>query len=546
MKTQSCSVAEAIIQQLTQLGVDTIFGVCGDAILGLLEALSKQDQIQFIGTRHESAAGFMASAYAKLTGKIGVCISTSGPGIANLINGIGDAYGDHVPVLAITGQVPTNKIGTHSKQYIDQQRLMGSLTAYSALVASPGAVIPLLHRAVTTAIQFQTVTHLSIPKDLFTQLQFDTIPSSSTTYYEYPSDFSQIKKAAEFIKQCKKPMILIGRGAKSAGTEIARLAEKLGAGIICSLGGKGVISEQMDFMIGGIGEGGSEEAPLLLKECDGLLIIGAMWYPKDFLSPSIPIIQIEKESLHIQQDKNLHTALIGDSRTLVHALLVELTDYSANPMWLQQWQQSRKKWLKRKEDEGNNATSPIVPSTVMKELGNQIDPQAIISLDTGDHTVWFNRSFPSQGQEVIFSGTWRTLGFALPAANAAQLLYPHRQVIAIAGDGGFTMSMAELSTTIHYQLPIKIILFNNSCFGMEKNKMKYMGYQPFGTELTNPIFYKLAESFGMESWRVEHPNQLKNALSKLMLCKGPALLEIISSTDSTPLSQAKATSSVGS
>ncbi len=545
MTIKSCSVAEAILQQLNQFGVNTIFGVPGDAILGLLDALSQQDQIRFIGTRHESAAGFMASTYAKLTGKIGVCISTSGPGMANLLNGLGDAYGDHVPVLAITGQVPTDKIGTQSKQYIDQQRLMEPLAAYSALVASPQSIIPLLERAVSTAIKYQAVTHLSIPKDIFTQIQFaEILSSSSNIYYEYPSDFSQVTKAAEFMKNCRKPMILAGKGAKSAENEITLLAEKLGAGIICSLGAKGVISEHMKLMMGGIGEGGSEEAERLMKECDGLLIIGAMWYPKDFLSPSIPIVQIERESNHIQQDKNLHTALIGDSTIILRSLLEQLSSHSSlNPIWLQRLQEGRRKWLERMEQEGKNSSLPIAPSVVMKELGNTIDPKAIISLDTGDHTVWFNRSFPSKEQEVVFSGTWRTLGFALPAANAAQLLYPNRQVVAIAGDGGFAMSTTELSTTIHYQLPIKIIIFNNNSYGMERNKMKYMGLHPFATELTNPEFYKLAQSFGMDSWRVEHPDQLKNALIKLLQCKGPALLEIISSTDPTPLSKAKATSS---
>lgn len=537
MRTQSSTVAEAILQQLRLLGVDTIYGVCGDAILELLDALSKQDQIQFIETRHESAAGFMASAYAKLTGKIGVCVATSGPGAANLLNGIGDAYGDHVPVLAITGQVPTDKIGTHSKQYVDQQRLMEPLAAYSALVASPESVLPLLHRAVTTAIKNQTVSHLSIPKDLFTQLQSADILSSRTNlYYNYPSDFSQISTALEFILECKRPMILIGKGAKSAGTEISRLAEKLGAGVIYSLGAKGVIPEQMDLIIGGIGEGGSEEAECLMKECDGLLVIGAMWYPKDFLSPSIPILQIERKSDHIQWDKNVQTALVGDTGSIVQSLLERLGNHTSNPNWLQRLQDARANWLKRKEQEGNDHSLPIAPAAVMRQLGDAIDPRAIITLDTGDHTVWFNRSFSSKEQEVVFSGTWRTLGFALPAANAAQLLHPSRQVVAIAGDGGFAMSMAELSTTVHYQLPIKIILFNNSSFGMEKNKMEHMGYQPFATKLTNPQFYKLAQSFGMDGFRVEQPDQLKNALFNLMQCKGPALLEIISSTAATPLS----------
>ncbi len=538
------SVAQTIIDQLKNYGVEYLFGVSGDAILDLLSELSKQNQLKFIATRHESAAGFMASSYAKMTGKLGVCISTSGPGMANLLNGLGDAYSDHIPVLAITGQVPTNKIGTYSKQYVDQQRFIEPLAVYSSLVADQEAIVPLLNRAVTTAIKQKGVAHLSIPKDLFAKTQTqDLVPENPFLYRQPLTDLNNIAKSAQFLSQCTKPMIYAGKGAYGCREEIRQLADKLGAGVVCSLGAKGIIPEKFEWMVGGIGEGGSMQASHLLNDCDGLLIIGAMWYPKTFMSTNIPFVQIELEPDHIHADKNLYSALIGDAQEILGPLTKSIQK-TPNPAWTQKIQETRSEWLKELALEKEDYSVPISPARVMAALEQAADPHAIITLDTGDHTVWFNRAFATDSQDILFSGTWRTLGFGLPAANTAQLLFPDRQVIAIVGDGGFAMNLSELSTTVMNQLPVKLIILNNSSYAMEKNKMEYMGLNPYGDKLVNPQFSKIAEAFGIQATRVEHPDQLQQAIQLMLNTPGPVLLEVISSTQPSPLSKIKAMASV--
>jgi pyruvate oxidase len=533
------TVADALLSQLHEFGVDYIFGVSGDAILSLLDAMTRQEHIKFIATRHESAAGFMASAYAKLTGKLGVCIATSGPGLANLLNGLGDAYGDHVPVLAITGQVPTDKIGTDSKQYINQQQLVQPLAVYSEQITSSKTLVPLLQQAVRTAITRKAVTHLSVPKDVFTQSHLNQlIPANPFLYKQPPTELHNMRKSAVFLNQCKKPMILAGRGALGCREEIKRLASKLSSPVVCSLGAKGVIPEQFEWMVGGIGEGGSEEATKLLGECDGLLIIGARWYPKSFMSPSIPFVQIELEASHLHYDKNLYTALLGDAQEIAGVLEAEIQPLNRDE-WSQKVKMARSTWLSRLEDESRDNSVPITPPRILKALNKTAAADAIITLDTGDHTVWFNRSFETTEQEVLFSGNWRTLGYGLPAANAAQLIYPDRQVIAIVGDGGFAMTMMELSTLVRYQLPVKLILFNNQSFAMEQNKTEGMGLTSYGNDLTNPNFTDLAQAFGIHSIRVTNPDQLEGILQEALKGEGPRLIEVMSSTKPTPLSEVK-------
>ena len=539
----SRSVAQTILEQLSNFGVEFIFGVPGDATLSLMAALAKQDRIQFIATRHESAAAFMASAYAKSTGKLGVCTATSGPGLANLLNGLADAYSDYAPVLAITGQVPTHKIGTQSKQYVDQQRFVEATVSYTAMVASPKSTIQLLKRAVQTAISQRTVSHLSVPKDLWDQPFFEElIPANPYLYDQPPSSTPKLDEAVTFLKSLKKPMILIGNGAGGSQEEIKKVASKLGAGVIYSLGAKGIVDEQFELLLGGIGEGGSEQASETMQQADGLLIVGAMWYPKTFMPKDIPILQIEKEPAHLHLEKNLHSALIGDAREILESLEPKLSPL-ANDSWVLQIKEARQRWLEQLGMERNNAAVPLSPAYVYRALETVIDPEAIIAVDTGDHTVWFNRSFRMKKQDILFSGTWRTLGFAIPAANAAKLTYPNRQVVAVVGDGGFAMNMAELATIVRYKLDVKIVLFNNHSFAMEKNKMEYAGLESFGNDLTNPNFKQLAESFGLAGYRISQPDQVDSMLAEAFQQKGPVLVEIMSSSEPTPLSKIKAVAS---
>ncbi|PWK09593.1 thiamine pyrophosphate-binding protein [Tumebacillus permanentifrigoris] len=523
---QTMTVAHTIVQQLQAWGVSRIYGVVGDTFLDFLDAINGSG-LQFIAVKHESTAAFMASAEAKLTGKLGVCLATSGPGMANLLNGLGDAYQDKAPVLAITGQVPTPQIGTDTKQYLDQQVFIAPLAAYSALLTSPDATVEVFAKAIHTSLEQGAVTHVSVPKDLFTQQQSTPIRTQPHlmrgTMQVNPADIQQV---AQLLQSAQKPVVVAGVGARAAAQDVVHICEALGAGLILSLGAKGMIDESNPHLLGGIGKGGSPYASELLKQADVVLLAGDTWWPQDYVPENVRIVQVDYAATNIGTKFNVELGLVGDTKVILPALAQQLQGHQPNQQWLSQIQQARQKWYAELEQEASMEGTPIHPARLIRALERTVQPDAVLCVDTGDHTVWFNRQFRGQQQDVLFSGTWRSMGFGLPAAMAAQLSAPNRQVVALVGDGCLGMSLADLSTAARYALPITVVVVNNGHLQMETDRQKVGQHTELGSDLTNPDFVKVAEACGVAGFRVTDTVDLDSVLQQAMSLPGPALIDV--------------------
>ncbi|MFC5448610.1 thiamine pyrophosphate-binding protein [Paenibacillus aestuarii] len=519
------TVAELIVEQLRILGVKRIYGVVGDAIFGLMDAIAKQKAISFIAVRHESVAALMASAEAKFTGGLGVCISQMGPGLANLLNGLGDAYLDQAPVLAISGQAPLGKIGTPYKQFINQQAFVQAVSAYSQLLVHPDAVIPSLQLAVHTSFLQQTVSHLSIPQNLFA-LATSSQPFEPTAVSPPCPDAEQLQSIVQLLRSAKQPMMLIGGGARSARESLQRLAERWGCGIALSYGALGVIPEAHPNMVSGLGEGGNPHLASMFQQADVVLAVETSWWPAGDVPQAAHVIQIVKHQADIGVSVPVDRGIAGDPANLVPHLLKGLQEHVPNQAWLDKIRQCKQKWSVQNEMEGNQSASPLHPARVVRLIEEQIDEDAVVALDEGDVTLWFLRNFRAKQQHLLLSSKWRTMGFGLPAAMAAKLCAPGKQVLCITGDGGLGMVLADLITATKYQLPFIVVVFNNGTLQMERDKMFMQGLQPEGTELMNPNFARVAEACGWQAHRVQSAEQLNEALAGARSSAKPVLLDV--------------------
>ena len=536
MPSMPPNVASVLLSQLAMWGVKHIYGLAGDAIIPLLDAIRQQNALRYIAVRHETSAAFMASAEGKCASRLAVCIGTSGPGLANMMNGIADAAADHVPILVITGQVESDKVGTEAKQYIDQEQLISPLAVYTASLLHPDAVLAVLNKAVIEALSKRGAAHISIPKDVLAlPCPLAARPPTGLLNQTVPKNSSQLDSCVAALNSAQRPLIYIGHGARHAAGPILKLAEALSAGIIETLGAKGTVPANHHLHIGGIGEGGTKESADLLKQADCLLVVGANWYPDDFVPREIQVIKIDTAPGSIEAQQDITLGLVGDAAEVIDQLLPKLSRPDRTD-WLGAIRSTREAIALKLDLERRPSGQAITPQALMAALEKSVAPDAIIALDTGDHTIWFNRMFQAQQQTILFSGKWRTMGFGLPAAISAKLQYPDKQVTALAGDGSFLMTAMELSTLVRYQTPVKIIVANNGTLAAEKSKMTAAGLQPYGVDLTNPDFSMLAKSFGMKSLRVEAADELDNALSELYADDQPMLLEV-RITDPSPIAE---------
>ncbi|MGG1660227.1 thiamine pyrophosphate-binding protein [Brevibacillus sp. NRS-1366] len=520
-------VAQFLTDQLALWGVKRIYGVAGDAIFSWLDCMGKQGEVEYIACKHEAAAAMMASAEAKLTGRPTVCTATMGPGTVNLLNGLADAHADRVPVVAITGQVETYKLGGAYKQYIPQEDVIRPLACYTTTVAHPQAIGDVLHKAFVAAMHQKGVAHLAICKDVFERMtSAPLVPALPRVTAAVRPDRMEMDYAAEYLIRSRRPLILLGIGARISAEGCRKLAEQLGAGILLTLGAKGVLDESHPLVIGGLGEGGSESALHALAEADLLVILGATWFPRAFLPKELAIVQVDTnaESIH--------------ANPLLHSVTAELDDVL--PLWMRRlesrridhaWEEQVERWHARFWEETQKITEQnpdelVKPQTLFHTLANVVREDAIIVLDTGEHTLWFNRAFRSKQQLPLFSGKWRTMGFGLPAAIAAKLTYPKRQVVCITGDGGFQMHLAELMTAAEHQASFLLIVVNNGTLGLEEMKMKQAGYQPFGVKLHNPDFVLWAQACGVNGQVVQNVSALEMHLKQALSSEELTLLDV--------------------
>src|SRR6266403_959726 len=516
MKT---TASDILIDAIHDWGVDVVFGLPGDGINGIMEALRKRsDKIRFIQVRHEEAAAFMACAYAKYTGKLGVCLATSGPGGLHLLNGLYDAKLDGQPVLAMTGLQYHDLVHTYTQQDVELDKVFMDVAVYNTRVMGPNHVENVAHLACRSALSSRGVSHITIPVDT-QEHEIDPRKMSKRNVPHHISDVrakgvvkppdSELERAAYILNSGKRIAILVGRGALGATDELEVLAETLGAPIIKALLGKSAVPDTSPYTTGGIGLLGTKPSQEALEDCDTLLMVGTSFPYIEFLPKPGQArgVQIDLDPARIGLRYPVEVGLVGDSADTLAALLPFL-ERKEDRSFLERAQAGMKKWWSLMEEVGSRRDKPMKPQVVAWELGRRIADDAIVSCDSGTIATWFARQIPARrGQMYSLSGTLASMANGLPYAIAAQVAYPQRQCIAFVGDGGFSMLMAEFATAVKYQLPIKVIIVKNNTLGMIKwEQMVFLGNPEYGCELQPIDFAAFARACGGHGFAVDRPD----------------------------------------
>ncbi len=541
------TTGEIIIQTLINWGVDTIFGIPGDGINGLIEALRKsQDKIRFIQTRHEEAAAFAAVGYAKTTNKLGVCIATSGPGGIHLLNGLYDAKMDGQPVLAITGLQFHDLIGTHTQQDVALDKLFMDVSVYNERVMGAAAAENITELAIRTALARKGVAHITVPTDVQDQTLDKDQRSMRNKPHHVNAEFAigarrpttpELNEAAQILNSGKKIAILAGRGALGAGRQLEQAAEILGAPIIKALLGKSCVPDNSPYTTGGLGLLGTLPSQDAMEECDTLFIIGTSlpyieFYPKP---GQAKCVQIDIDPARISLRYPADVALVGDSVETLNALLPLLKKKSKS--FLEKAQDRMKDWNELLKTRGTATDFPMKPQVVGYELGKRLPKNAIVTGDSGTNTTWWARYVPSlEGQLHTCSGNLATMAPGLPYAIGAQVAHPDRPVFAFVGDGGLTMLIGELATCVKYKLPIKIIVIKNNSLGQIKwEQMVFLGNPEYVCDLQPIDFVTVAKGFGVPGFSIKYAGECGHVLDSALAVPGPALIECTVDENEPPM-----------
>ena len=532
------TAAQTMVDGLIDWGVEVVFGMPGDGINGIMEALrQRQDQVRFIQVRHEESAAFMACAYAKFTGKLGVCLATSGPGGLHLLNGLYDAKLDGQPVLAITGHHFHDLIGTHGQQDVDLDRVFADVSVYSTRVMGASHVEQVTDIACRTALAYRGVAHINFPVDI---QEHTSGERSKRARPGHTSDVfargaaapreDALEKAAEILNAGKKPLILAGRGALGASDELEQVAETLGAPICKALLGKAAVPDDSPYTTGSIGLLGTRPSQEAMEECDTLLIAGSSFPYIEFMPKpgQARAVQIDIDPVRIGLRYPVEVGLVGDCRTALRAL-VPLLRRHEDRRFLEKAQEGMKEWSQLMEERATRQDMPMKPQVVARELGRQLSDRAIVCCDSGTAATWWARHIPARrGQMHTLSGTLASMANALPYAIAAQVAYPDRPCIAFMGDGAFSMLMAEFVTCVKYQLPVKVVVIKNDTLGQIKwEQMVFLGNPEYGCDLHPIDFAAVARACGGAGYTVDRPQDCEGVLREALAAPGPALVEAV-------------------
>jgi pyruvate dehydrogenase (quinone) len=532
------TASDILVETLVDWGVDTVFGLPGDGINGIMEALrTRQELIRFVQVRHEEAAAFMACGYAKYTGKLGVCVATSGPGGLHLLNGLYDAKMDGQPVLAITGHHYHDLIDTFAQQDVDLDRVFQDVAVYNTRVMGASHVENVTHLACRAALSRRGVSHLNFPTDLQEQEGGERTPRNRP---HHASDVwarraalpavDELRRAAEVLNGGKKIAILAGRGALHATDELEQIAELLGAPIIKALLGKAAVPDDSPYTTGGIGLLGTKPSQEALEECDTLLIVGSSFPYIEFLPKPGQArgVQIDLDPVRIGLRYPVEVGLIGDSRATLREL-IPLLHRNENRGFLNQAQEGMRDWWKLMEEQTSRMDKPMKPQVIAWELGKRLRDDAIISCDSGTVATWFARQIPvKRGQMCSLSGTLASMANGLPYTIAAQIAHPKRQCVGFVGDGGFSMLMAELATAVKYELPIKVVIAKNNTLGMIKwEQLVFLGNPEYGCELHPIDFAAFARACGANGYTVDDPASCGDVLDEALSQPGPTVIEAV-------------------
>lgn len=534
------TAADVLVETLIDWDVEVIFGLPGDGINGIMESLrTHQEKIRFIQVRHEEAAAFMACGYAKFTGKLGVCLATSGPGGIHLLNGLYDAKLDGQSVLAITGLQFHDLIGSYTQQDVALDKLFMDVAVFDERIMGPTHVENITDLACRMAMAYHGVSHLTFPVDFQEQEVKErqrskrNIPHHTSDVYARSArlpNHADLEKAAEILNTGKKVVILAGRGALNATDELEKAAETLGAPIVKALLGKAAVPDDSPYTTGSIGLLGTKPSQEAIEDCDTILIAGSSFPYLEYMPKPGQArgVQIDLDPKRIGLRYPVEVGLLGDSRNTLGEL-IPLLKRKEDRGFLQAAQAGMKDWWHMIEKSGARRDKPMKPQVVAWELGKLLRNDAIVSCDSGTIATWWARQVVAKrGQMHTLSGNLATMAAGLPYTIAAQVAFPNRQCVAFVGDGGFSMLMADFVTAVKYQLPIKVVIIKNNTLGQIKwEQMVFLGNPEYGVELHPIDFAEFAHACGGTGFTVDEAADCANVMAEFLNVPGPAVLQAV-------------------
>ncbi|MFF5187907.1 thiamine pyrophosphate-dependent enzyme [Streptomyces sp. NPDC000345] len=550
------TVARVIVDALSELGVRQVFGVVGDALNPLTDAIRTTEGLEWVGCRHEEAAAFAASAQSQLTGTLGVCMGTVGPGSVHLLNGLYDAAKSHAPVLAIAGQVPLAELGSDYFQEVDNDALFSDVAVFRATITSPGQLPQMLETAVRHALGRKGVAVLTVPGDLGErELTADRQARFSLNAPVSRPDGPAVRRAAELLDRSERVTLLVGEGARAAREDVLTLADRLAAPMVLTLKAKaGFEGDGNPYQVGQTGLIGNPAAAAALQDADTLLLLGTDFPYRDWYPEDRTVIQVDTEATHIGRRVPVDVGLVGDTGAAVRDLLEHLTAPPAGSEGARdrshlerarerfdRWRSGQARLADPAHDRGvvgrirsalDNRTHDIRPEALAAAVDRIAAEDAVFTSDTGMATVWLSRFVEMRGERrLIGSYNLGSMANAMPQALGAQCLDRERQVVAFCGDGGLSMLLGDLMTLRTYRLPVKLVVFDNRRLGMVKLEQEQAGLPEFGTVLDNPDFAAVAEAMGITGIRVTDPADLEGAVRRAFRSPGPVLLDVLTNPD---------------
>jgi pyruvate dehydrogenase (quinone) len=535
----SKTVAEVLVGVLEQIGVKHIFGLIGDSLNPLADAI-RRSRIEWIGVRHEEGAALAAAGQAKLTGRLAVCAGTTGPGSTHLVAGLYEASRDHAPVLALSGDMVRKLHGTDYIQTTEPDLLFRDVSLYTETISSPAQAPAVIHQAIAAAYAGRGVAHLTLPQDVIGAKAESSATSVATLRprADFSASGADVAEIARRVDQAASVVIMCGAGCHGAGEELRALSDRLKAPLIHSVKGKDIMAYDDPHWMGGIGMIGTKAVYDAVMDCGLLLMVGTDYPYSEFLPRKGNVVQIDERQEALGRRAPTVLGVVGSARPTLKSLLDHVAPKSHTRFW-DKVTQERRQWDEKLDQQADLARSQdrIHPQAVARTVSDLAKRDAIFCLDTGLNTLWSANWIRQSGsQRIIGSFNNAAVGTALGQANGMQALDRARQVIALCGDGGFNMLMCEFLTAVHHKLPVKVIVYNNSAFGLITLEAESVGLPPFrkGIEFPNPDFAAFARACGGHGFAARKPGELKAAISEAFAVDGPAIVDAVVAADEIP------------
>ncbi|MGH1365968.1 MAG: thiamine pyrophosphate-dependent enzyme [Calditrichia bacterium] len=530
------TVTDVMAETMVNWGITHVFGMVGHSNLGLADALRRQEEagkLTFIGIRHEGAASFAASAFAKLTGKPAACLAIAGPGATNLLTGLWDAKVDRAPILALTGQVDTQVLGPGAFQEVDLSAAFSAVSAFSKTVLHDSRHAELMNLAIKNAVLKRDVSHLIFPDEVQTLPAREKAKAGSPvgriSSPEITPPASSMKKAIALLKKSKRPVIIVGHGARFNMKAIIAFAKTHKIPVVTTFKAKGLIADNHPLGCGVLGRSGTPIASWFMNEADCLLVLGASFSNHTGITPKKPIIQVDFDQMALGRFHPVTVPVWGEISVVMaelrKVLKGKMTNINQTKEVATRWKIWREEKKSREQDDRRKGISSV---SIFNAMNRQIPKNAVIAVDVGNNTYSFGRYFECSGeQSILMSGYLGSIGFGFPAAMGAWAAAPDRPIICVSGDGGYGQYLAELTTAVKYEMNITHVLLNNSELGKISKEQRAGNWDVWQTSLKNPNFAKYAKNCGALGIRVKKAEQLDDAIKEALAHNGPAVVEVV-------------------